>query len=43
MTVSEKVKRIDNKIKQNECQNDLDKKTAKMSALSQEMLVSMNF
>ena len=34
MIVSEKIKTIDNKSEQNEAQYDLDRKTAKVSALS---------
>ena len=34
MTVSEKIKTINNKIKKNEVQYDLDRHTAKTSALS---------
>ena len=34
ITVSEKVKTIDNKTEQNEAQYDLDRQTAKISALS---------
>ena len=34
MTVSNKIKRIDNKIEQNKAQHDLDRETAKISALS---------
>ena len=33
MTVSEKIKTIDNKIEQNKTQYDLDRQTAKISAL----------
>ena len=40
MTVSEKIKTIDNKIEQNKAQYDLDRKTAKMSALSKKMLIN---
>ena len=34
MTVSEKIKPIDNKIEQNKAQYDLDRQAAKISALS---------
>ena len=34
MTVSEKIKTADNRIKQNKAQYDLDKQTAQISALS---------
>ena len=34
MTVSERIKIIDNKIEQNKAQHDLDRQTAKYSALS---------
>ena len=34
MTVSEEIKTINNKIEQNKAQYDLDRKTAKISALS---------
>ena len=34
MTVSEKIKTVDNRIKQNKAQYDLDKQTAQISALS---------
>ena len=34
MSISEKIKAIDNKIEQNETQYNLDKQTAKISALS---------
>ena len=37
MTVSEKIKTIDNKIKRNKAQYDLDRQTAKISALSSNM------
>ena len=37
MTVSEKIKTIDNKIKQNKARYDLDRQTAKISALSSNM------
>ena len=41
MTVREKFKTIDNKIKQNKAQYDLDRQTTKI--YHQEMLVNMNF
>ena len=34
MTTSEKIKTIDNKVEQNKAQYDLDRETAKISALS---------
>ena len=34
MSISEKIKAINNKIKQNKAQCDLDRQTAKISALS---------
>ena len=34
MSISEKIKTINNKIKQNKAQYDLDKQTAKISVLS---------
>ena len=34
MTVTDQIKILDKKIRQNEAQNDLDKKAAKISALS---------
>ena len=34
MSISEKIKTIDNKVKQNKAQYNLDKQTAKFSALS---------
>ena len=34
MTVSEKIKKIDDKIEQNKTQYDLERETAKISALS---------
>ena len=40
MTFSEKIKTMDNKIEQNKAQYDLDRKTAKMSALSKKMLIN---
>ena len=43
MSISEKVKTIYNKIEQNKAQYNLDRQTAKISAVSSENLVSMNF
>ena len=43
MSISEKVKTINNKIEQNKAQYDLDRATAKVSALSSGILVNMNF
>ena len=43
MSISEKIKVINNKIEQNKVQYNLDRQTATISALSSEMLVSMNF
>ena len=43
MSINEKIKTIHDKINQNKAQNDLDKQTAKISALSSETLVNMNF
>ena len=34
MSISEKIKTIDNKVEQNKAQNDLDRRTVKISALS---------
>ena len=34
MTITEKIKKIDNKIKQDKAQYNLDRQTAKISALS---------
>ena len=42
MTVSEKIKTIDNKTKQNERQYKLDRETAKISALSTRDVVNIN-
>ena len=36
MSISEKIKTIDNKIEQNKAQYNLDRQTAKISALSSE-------
>ena len=43
MSINEKINTINDKIDQNKAQNDLDKQTAKISALSSETLVYMNF
>ena len=43
MTITEKIKRIDNKIEQNKAQYNLDRKTAKISAFHHEMLLNTNF
>ena len=43
MSISEKIKTIDIKIEQNKAQYNLDRQTAKMSALSSEMLANMPF
>ena len=44
MTVSEKVKTINNKIEQNKAQYDLDRQTTKISALSlRHVSKNMNF
>ena len=43
MSISGKIKAINIKIEQNNAQYDLDRQTAKISALYQEMLVNMNF
>ena len=44
MSLSEKIKTINNTIKQNKAQYYLDRETANISALAyQEMLVNMNF
>ena len=42
-TIAEKIKTIDKKIKQNKDQYDLDRQTAKISALSSGNVVNMNF
>ena len=42
MTVSGKIKTIDNKIEQNKAHYSLDRQTAKISALSSGILVNMN-
>ena len=38
MSISEKIKRISNKIEQNKAQYDLDRQIAKISALSSEIV-----
>ena len=43
MTVSEKRKTIDNEIEQNKVQYDLDRQTAKISALSSGNIVKYGF
>ena len=43
MTVSKKIKTINNKIEQNKAQYDLDRQTAKIQLYHQEVLVNMNF
>ena len=43
MTTSEKIKTIDNKVEQNKAQNDLDRETAKISALSSENVSKYEF
>ena len=43
MTISEKIKTIDNKIKQNKAQYDLDRQTAKISALLSKHLSKYEF
>ena len=43
MTVREKTKTIDNKIKQNKAQYNLDRQTAKIFALSSRNVSNMNF
>ena len=43
MSISEKIKAINNKIEQNKAQYDLDKKTAKASALSSENVSKYGF
>ena len=42
MTVTDQLKTIDNKIKANQAQNDLDRLAAKVSALSSNDLKNMN-
>ena len=43
MSISEKIKAINNKIKQIKAQYDLDRKTAKISALSSGNVGNINF
>ena len=43
MSISEKIKTIDNKIEQNKDQNYLDRQTAKISALSSENVSKYEF
>ena len=43
MTISKKIKKINDKIEQNKAQYDLDRQTAKISALSSGTLVNMTF
>ena len=43
MSISEKIKTIDSKIDQNKTWYDLDRQTAKISALSSEKLVNISF
>ena len=43
MSISEKIKTIDSKINQNKTWHDLDRQTAKISALSSEKLVNIDF
>ena len=43
MSISEKIKTIDNKIEQNKAQNYLDRQTAKISALSSENVSKYEF
>ena len=43
MTVSEKIKAIDNKIEQNKAQYSLDRQTAKISALSSRNISKYEF
>ena len=42
MTVTDPIKVLNRKIKQNEVQYDLDRETAKISALSSKNLINMN-
>ena len=42
MTVTDPIKILNRKIKQNEVQYDLDRETAKISALSSKNLINMN-
>ena len=43
MSISEKIKTIDNKIEQNQAQYNLDRQTAKISALSSENVSKYEF
>ena len=43
MTISTKIKTIDNKIEQNKAQIELDIQTTKISALSSRNVVNMSF
>ena len=43
MSISEKIKAINNKIKQNKAQYDLDRQTAKISALSSRNISKYEF
>ena len=43
MTVTEKIKTMDNKVKQNKALYDLDRQTAEISALSLWTVSNMNF
>ena len=43
MSISEKIKIINNKIEQNKAQYDLDRQTAKMSALSSGNVIKYEF
>ena len=43
MTVSEKIKIIDNKIKQNKVQHNIDRQTAKISDFHQDFIIILNF
>ena len=43
MSIKEKIKAINNKMEQNKAQYNLDRQTAKISAIYQEMLENKNF
>ena len=43
MSISKKIKAINNKIEQNKARYNLDRQAANISVLSSEMLVNMNF
>ena len=43
MSISEKIKAVNEKIEQNKSQYDLDRQTAKISVYHQEMLAIINF